>query len=91
MTEPDEVRTLVDDTPPAVWGRTLRVIAAMHEPDDTGRCRWCQPRHRLGRRLDRLTRWWRRPDAECQTRRVIRAELRTGIGPAWVSSLSRAR
>lgn len=53
--------------------RVVWAVAAMHEPDHRGRCRYCRP-ERQGRRVR-----WRRSDARpCQTRRVIVAQLRTG-------------
>ncbi|HEX5496868.1 MAG TPA: hypothetical protein VFX70_20090 [Mycobacteriales bacterium] len=59
--------------------RTVLAVAAMHEPGADGRCRYCRPG-----RTRRL--WWRRPAAECPTRRVIIAELRTRTGPHWTSA-----
>lgn len=76
MTNPD-LAVLLADAPPEVLGRAMLAVAAMHEPDESGRCRWCGPHPRFWRRR-------RRRCAEpCRTHRVIVAELRTGIGPLW--------
>ncbi|HEX5494345.1 MAG TPA: hypothetical protein VFX70_07220 [Mycobacteriales bacterium] len=57
--------------------RTVLAIAAMHEPEPGGHCRWCQPQ----------ARWWRRrPAGPCRTHRVIVAELRTIGRPRWMSA-----
>lgn len=80
---PEDLAELLADAPPEVWKRTVRAVAAMHEPvyrHDT--CRYCRP----GRSL-----WWRvirrrRPAHDCQTRRVIVAELRTGARQHWASA-----
>lgn len=75
MTDAD-LPMLLADAPPEVQGRALLAVAAMHEPDESGRCRWCGPRPRFWRR--------RRRSAElCRTHRVIVAELRAGISPLW--------
>lgn len=74
---PDEVAVRVAEAPPHVLGRTVLAVAAMHEPDDRGRCRRCPRQYRL--------RWWR-PGTPYPTWRVIVAELRTGAGPHWVSA-----
>ena len=60
--------------------RLAWAVAAMHEPDHRGRCRYC----RSDRPAWRL-RWWRMPaTGPCQTRRVIVAQLRTAnTGPKW--------
>lgn len=72
-----DVAALVADATPTVLGRTVLAVAAMHEPNECGRCPWCHP----------AARWWRRrPSGPCRTRRVIVAELRTGVGPHWVSA-----
>lgn len=68
--EPPEPRDLAErlvEAPVEVWGRLVLAVAAMHEPDGTGRCRYC--------RSDRHRRWWRRPPARpCPTRRMLLAE-----------------
>ncbi|HEX5496541.1 MAG TPA: hypothetical protein VFX70_18420 [Mycobacteriales bacterium] len=55
--------------------RTVRAVAAMHEPGRSGRCRYCQRRAGW---------WWRRGPGSCQTSRVIVAELTTNGRPRWM-------
>ncbi|HEX5493457.1 MAG TPA: hypothetical protein VFX70_02635 [Mycobacteriales bacterium] len=67
------------EAPPEAWGRMVLAVAAMHEPDDTGQCRYCRPdRHRW--------RWWRRLAARpCPTRRMLLAEASSiPPGPSWM-------
>lgn len=58
---------------PETWGRTVLAVAAMHEPDQHGHCRYCRPDPH-----DR-PRWWRRrqrgPVQPCPTRRMLLAEV----------------
>lgn len=68
----DPLPFLIADAEPAVLGRTVLAVAAMHEPDEHGRCRICS------------TRWrWRRSRGEswCSTRRMLWATL-VGSQPA---------
>ncbi len=73
---------LVISAPPEVWGRTVLAVAAMHEPDVRGRCRYCRP----GRRR----RWhWRRYGTcdPCPTRRLLLVEIgATRSGPEWTAA-----
>lgn len=65
----DPLPCLIADAEPAVLGRTVLALAAMHEPDENGRCRVCS------------TRWrWRRSrrEAWCSTRRMLWATLVEG-------------
>lgn len=63
-----DVPQLLAEADPAVLARTVLSLAAMHEPDRSGRCRYCRPTQ-WG--------WWRRTTHPCPTRRVMVAELRT--------------
>ncbi|HEY9474889.1 MAG TPA: hypothetical protein VIS06_13680 [Mycobacteriales bacterium] len=77
----DDLTGLLAEAPPEAWGRTVLAVAAMHEPDGSGRCRYCRPDRRGWR-------WWRRPPARpCPTQRM----LLTGItavdgGPRWTAA-----
>ncbi|HEX5494181.1 MAG TPA: hypothetical protein VFX70_06355 [Mycobacteriales bacterium] len=68
-TAPDDPAARLAGAPVEVWGRLVLAVAAMHEPDGTGRCRYCRPdRHRWP--------WWRRrPARPCPTRRMLLAEV----------------
>ncbi|HEX5495707.1 MAG TPA: hypothetical protein VFX70_14140 [Mycobacteriales bacterium] len=76
MTAPvaGEVYQLLAGADPVAVSRTVMSLAAMHEPDRSGRCRYC----RAGRWL-----WWRRTGYPCPTRRVLVAELRTAVPVRW--------
>ncbi|HEX5495985.1 MAG TPA: hypothetical protein VFX70_15560 [Mycobacteriales bacterium] len=65
---------LLAGAPPEAWGRTVLAVAAMHEPDEHGQCRYCRPDP-----ADRPRwRWWKRPAARpCPTRRMLLAEAAT--------------
>lgn len=65
----DPLPFLIADAEPAVLGRTVLAVAAMHEPDEYGRCRVCS-----GHRRWRL-RWRSRGESWCSTRRMLWATL----------------
>jgi hypothetical protein len=67
--QPDPLPCLIADAEPAVLGRTVLAVAAMHEPDEQGRCRVCAPRRPWWR-------WWSRDrGGACPTRRVLWSTL----------------
>lgn len=70
---PDPLPSLIADAEPAALGRTVLAVAAMHEPDERGRCRVCGTRWRW-RRAARGQSW-------CSTRRMLWATL-VGSQPA---------
>ncbi|HEX5493858.1 MAG TPA: hypothetical protein VFX70_04700 [Mycobacteriales bacterium] len=76
----DRLPGLLAEADPAVLGRTVLALAAMHEAARDGRCRYCRPHQR---------RWWRwRGSADpCPTRRVLAAELLTSPPASrWTSA-----
>lgn len=64
---PDPLPSLIADAEPAALGRTVLAVAAMHEPDERGRCRVCGTGWRW-RRASRGQSW-------CSTRRMLWATL----------------
>lgn len=62
----DRLPGLLAEADPVVLGRTVMAVAAMHEADRDGRCRYCRPSR---------WRWWRHTAYPCPTRRVMAAEL----------------
>jgi hypothetical protein len=65
----DPLPFLIADAEPVVLGRTVLAVAAMHEPDENGRCRICSTH-----------RWWplrlrSRDESWCSTRRMLWATL----------------
>lgn len=80
MTRPaavDPLPLLLAEADPVALSRTVMAVAAMHEPDATGRCPWCTRHRPAGWRRGR------RATVQCQTRRVIVAELSTAASPHW--------
>lgn len=75
---PADIAALTADTDAPALSRTLLAVAAMHEPDHRGRCRWCRPD--IGG-----WRWWQRAGCPCPTRRVIDAHLAAAAQaePRW--------
>lgn len=71
-TDPD-LGGLLAGCRPEVWGRGVLAVAAMHEPDRTGRCRFCRPERRGWR-------WWRWDAGPCPTRRMLLAEVVAASG-----------
>lgn len=61
----DPLPLLIADAEPAVLGRAVLAVAAMHEPDAEGRCRVCEANRRF--------RPWRRSRSAtaCPTRRML--------------------
>lgn len=69
---------LLAEADSVVLGRTVMAVAAMHESDRDGRCRYCRPRR---------WRWWRGTADPCPTRRVLAAELVAARpAPPWMSA-----
>lgn len=76
VTGPDVV-SLIAEVDDVGLRRVVLSLAAMHEPTEQGRCRWCH----------RRARWWRRRrPGYCRTHQVLAAELRSAAAPRWVSA-----